>query len=47
VRDRIEVVVIVDTPARTAALRIIWQGDACTDVMTATTKTGGQFPRHR
>jgi excisionase family DNA binding protein len=38
-----EVVVTVDTQARTAALRIIWQGGACTELAMAMAKTGGHF----
>jgi hypothetical protein len=38
-----EVVVTVDTQARTAALRIIWQGGACTELDMAMAKTGGHF----
>jgi excisionase family DNA binding protein len=38
-----EVVVSVDSPARTAALRIVWQGGGCTDLEMALTKTGGHF----
>ena len=38
-----EVVVTVDTAARTAALRIIWQGGACTELEMTLTKPGGHF----
>ena len=38
-----EVVVTVDSAARTAALRIIWQGGGCTELEMALTKTGGHF----
>ena len=38
-----EVVVSVDTAARTAALRIIWQGGSTTDLVMALTKPGGHF----
>jgi hypothetical protein len=38
-----EVVVTVDTEARTAALRIIWQGGACTELEMTLTKIGGHF----
>jgi len=38
-----EVVVTVDAQARTAALRIIWQGGACTDLVMTLTKIGGHF----
>ena len=38
-----EVVATVDSAARTAALRIIWQGGGCTDLEMALTKTGGHF----
>ena len=38
-----EVVVTVDTATRTAALRIIWQGGASTELIMALTKTGGHF----
>ncbi len=38
-----EVVVTVDPAARTAALRIIWQGGASTELTMALTKTGGHF----
>jgi excisionase family DNA binding protein len=38
-----EVVITVDSAARTAALRIIWQGGGCTDLEMALTKTGGHF----
>ena len=38
-----EVVVTVDTQARTAALRIIWQGGSSTELVMALTKTGGHF----
>jgi excisionase family DNA binding protein len=38
-----EVIVSVDSRARTAALRIIWQGGGCTEVEMTLTKTGGHF----
>jgi DNA invertase Pin-like site-specific DNA recombinase len=38
-----EVVVTVDTSTRVAALRIIWQGGASTELTMALTKTGGHF----
>ena len=38
-----EVVVTVDTEGRTAALRIVWQGGASTELMMPMTKTGGHF----
>ena len=38
-----EVVVTVDPATRTAALRIIWQGGASTELTMALTKTGGHF----
>ncbi len=38
-----EVVVTVDTAARTAVLRIIWQGGSSTELVMALTKTGGHF----
>jgi DNA invertase Pin-like site-specific DNA recombinase len=38
-----EVVVTVDADTRTAALRIIWQGGACTDLEMTLTKIGGHF----
>ena len=38
-----EVVVTVDPAARTAALRIIWQGGASTELTMPLTKTGGHF----
>jgi predicted DNA-binding transcriptional regulator AlpA len=38
-----EVVVTVDAIARTAAIRIIWQGGACTELTMPMTKTGGHF----
>lgn len=38
-----EVIVTVDNQARTAALRIIWQGGAATDLQMTMTKTGGHF----
>ena len=38
-----EVVVTVDSAARTAALRIIWQGGGCSELEMALTKTGGHF----
>jgi excisionase family DNA binding protein len=38
-----EVVVTVDAKARTAALRIIWQGGACTELTMPMTKSGGHF----
>ena len=38
-----EVVVTVDAEARTAALQIIWQGGACTELVMAMTKAGGHF----
>jgi DNA invertase Pin-like site-specific DNA recombinase len=38
-----EVVVTVDTTTRTAALRIIWQGGASTELTMPLTKTGGHF----
>jgi hypothetical protein len=38
-----EVVVTVDTQARTAALRIIWQGGASTELTMELTKIGGHF----
>jgi excisionase family DNA binding protein len=38
-----EVVITIDSDARTAALRIIWQGGACTDLVMTLTKPGGHF----
>jgi hypothetical protein len=38
-----EVIVTVDSQARTAALRIIWQGGAATDLQMTMTKAGGHF----
>jgi DNA invertase Pin-like site-specific DNA recombinase len=38
-----EVVITIDPVARTAALRIIWQGGASTDLTMAMTKAGGHF----
>ncbi|HYJ57354.1 MAG TPA: recombinase family protein, partial [Mycobacterium sp.] len=38
-----EVIVTVDPVARTAALRIIWQGGSTTELDMALTKTGGHF----
>ena len=38
-----EVVVTVDTATRTAALRIIWQGGASTELTMPLTKIGGHF----
>lgn len=38
-----EVVVTVDTPAHTAALRLIWQGGSVTELTMAMTKAGGHF----
>jgi DNA invertase Pin-like site-specific DNA recombinase len=38
-----EVVVTVDAAARTAAIRIIWQGGACTELTMAMTRTGAHF----
>jgi DNA invertase Pin-like site-specific DNA recombinase len=38
-----EVVVTVDATARTAAIRIVWQGGACTELTMALTKPGGHF----
>ncbi len=38
-----EVVVTVDPVARTAALRIIWQGGSSTELIMGLTKTGGHF----
>jgi DNA invertase Pin-like site-specific DNA recombinase len=38
-----EVVVTVDSAARTAALRIIWQGGGFAELEMALTKTGGHF----
>lgn len=38
-----EVVVTVDAVARTAELRIIWQGGACTELIMSMTKPGGHF----
>jgi DNA invertase Pin-like site-specific DNA recombinase len=38
-----EVVVTVDAKARTAALQIIWQGGACTELTMPMTKAGGHF----
>jgi excisionase family DNA binding protein len=38
-----EVVVTLDSRARTAVLRIIWQGGGCTDVEMTLTKIGGHF----
>jgi hypothetical protein len=38
-----EVVVTVDSTARTAALRIIWQGGASTELTMPLTRTGGHF----
>jgi hypothetical protein len=38
-----EVVITIDPVARTAALQIIWQGGASTDLTMAMTKAGGHF----
>jgi excisionase family DNA binding protein len=38
-----EVIVTIDNQARTAALRIIWQGGAATDLEMTMTKAGGHF----
>jgi hypothetical protein len=38
-----EVVITVDTATRTAALRIIWQGGASTELTMPLTRTGGHF----
>jgi hypothetical protein len=38
-----EVVVTVDDKTRTATLRIIWQGGACTELQMTLTKPGGHF----
>jgi biotin operon repressor len=38
-----EVVVTIDSQARTAALRLIWQGGSVTELTMAMTKTGGHF----
>jgi hypothetical protein len=38
-----EVVLPVDSLARTAALRIIWQGGSCTELVMPLTKTGGHL----
>jgi DNA invertase Pin-like site-specific DNA recombinase len=38
-----EVVITIDSEARTAELRIIWQGGACTDLTMTLTKKGGHF----
>jgi DNA invertase Pin-like site-specific DNA recombinase len=38
-----EVIVTVDTAARTAAIRIIWQGGASTELTMAMTKPGAHF----
>lgn len=38
-----EVIITVDTTTRTAALRIIWQGGACTELDMTLTKPGGHF----
>ena len=42
-----EVVVTVDSAARTAALRIIWQGGGCTDLEHGADQDWRAFPRHR
>ncbi|MFN2536924.1 MAG: recombinase family protein, partial [Mycobacteriales bacterium] len=38
-----EVVVTIDSQARTAALRLIWQGGSVTELSMAMTKAGGHF----